>query len=379
MINIASIINIIDLGISLSLIHLISNYSTYKIDNNKNITYSIIKFSIIWTLFFAAISIVLIPVGNYIFKFGNIFNIFFNPWSLLIIISALNLPVNILILTHEGQNKLIEVYLSRLIISIVGFLVSFVLVYLKFKFWVILVFPITTLIINLFYIVYTIKYDDFFYIINAKKIKFEFWFNNILAVQIRFFIGWFSGYLYIFSCIPICYLFLGAEITGKLSVNIVLINTISIISLSIINSNIPSINKKLSLANRNTARKLLTPLCYSSMRLFALGSIVLLLFLFIIQYTNLLSITLSPLHSILLIIANAFYHYSSILIIFIYIKTNKIMIILCSFIFSFLNLFLMYFLTKSYDLNGLIAAIIIINIMINFPFVFYNYKKYFYN
>lgn len=238
--TIVGIMLALDLGLTNVLVPLISKYRSTDIstsDSSGNIALSIASYGIVWYLITGLLILALAPCG---FAFLNLraeadTQNLKVAWYLTIAANAAIHMLSPFLLTLEGMGKIKEVYILKIIQSLVG----------AATLWVALVFgagilatPIApTAIFACTVLWLCARHSDFIKkTITSKPINN--WRKIIWPIQWRTGANIFLGYVLIFIYTPIYYLNFGAEAAGKIGITMACVNTLYVLSASGVVGNI---------------------------------------------------------------------------------------------------------------------------------------------
>jgi len=361
MINILGLHIFFDIGLSAIILPLgLRLYSEKSLDK----FYSFIKTCILMSICSSILFLLLYFIGKNILSTNNLhrYVLIDNIWLALVFIGAILIFINTLLITFEVIGEIKYVYRIRIISLFVSFIVCGICLLCGLGINSYLFYQLATLIVM---IIGIYKYlNKIFKLVQIyDHIKLDEWMKKAWPLQWRGLIGLFSGYALVMVHIPIAYMNINAIVAGKLGLSIVIINTISSVSLSLVISKMPELIS-LNLANNTIKMNIFI----ESLIMYVLGNIILIIL--IIWYEEEASRSLLPINElIILCIAMLGYHLVTLVALFARVK-SKDPISLIQLIVACISVFISYFSSIEIGSIGILLGLLILIFFIYLPLAF---------
>jgi O-antigen/teichoic acid export membrane protein len=234
--SIAGMQQIIEAGFSHTLVQAISHeMGEVKFEDNKlignyenvNRIKETMRMGFSWYIIISiACILVIYPAGVLIMGHEHMdkFELWFGPWTVFIILFAVNIllyPVNFF---FEGIQQLDRIYKNRFIIQIVSSICFISFLFLGLKLYSIVAFSICSFIINLttLYFPNRNQFNEYIFKLPTKA-----YVKSIWKWQLKVSIVWSSGYLYWQLPTVIIFSLLGPVLSGQYNMTINIINAIT--------------------------------------------------------------------------------------------------------------------------------------------------------
>lgn len=157
---------------------------------------------------------------------GNI-NLWFMPWCLLSLLTAITLYLVPFWAILEGCNQVESVYIFRLTQALVAGLVTWTAIYFGFGLWAMSLAGLSGIL--LIWVLMQRKYRNFFSTIfynEAFKSKVN-WKHDILPMQWRIGVSWISGYLTFSLFVPVIFYFKGPILAGQTGMTLAFVSAVT--------------------------------------------------------------------------------------------------------------------------------------------------------
>lgn len=260
------------------------------IGNDKNLSRlsSLLKFSFKWFLLMAALLLMILCIAGFYF-FSNFGlqdkNINWQtPWVIVSVGTAFSLIITPIFSFLEGIGKIKDVAKMRFLqISIQLLLLTLGLVF-GLKLFAYPIANIVSIIILPFLIVFSPKIEilkHVWKVASTYKINYK---KEIFPLQWKISLSWISGYFIYQIFNPVIFAYEGPVAAGKMGITLAIVNGISLVSLSWINTKIPVFSSLIAKKEYTTLDQLFNKTLFQSTMISILGYLVLLIGYFGLKY-----------------------------------------------------------------------------------------------
>jgi len=185
----------------------------------KSRLYSLGRFSMHWYLIASIFLTLSLALGGFIF-FGLTSRkdilIWAGPWIATCIVAGLNLYFVPIWSLLEGCNQVANIYFYRFIQALVSGILAWICIYFGFGLWVPSIVGFIVLLIGMYLLWRQYKKFIIEIILGKREKKILNWRKDILPMQWRISLSWFSGYLTFSLFIPILFHYQGPVIAGQM-------------------------------------------------------------------------------------------------------------------------------------------------------------------
>jgi len=352
-------------------------YGVIKGDNYYfNRLFSLIRYSIKFYFYIIPFAILILSiVGFEFFKTQPLSTIV--AWFLFAIIVGLNLMYSNVQAIYQGLDRVKDIQKNLIIGSTFTTISNLTLLYFHYNIWALVVGNGVGLLSMLYYLYK--KAPSFWKQIYIYKPTQKFnWYREIIPLQWKYALSWISGYLIFFLFVPIIYKYQGAVVAGQFGITLALIGALCGIADSWIGTKIPNFNIFVSNGQEDELHKLFKSSSKHSFVIFILGSIGMILVLYIFHWMHFYENRfLSIEYTSYLLVANI----SQRIVIYLamYLRAHKIEPF---YILSMLNAALIsicvLFLYPQYGLTAMLIGVNIVYWLIIMPyaiFIYYSFRK----
>jgi hypothetical protein len=319
-------------------------------------------------------------IGGILFFINNgnsQLSVWFGPWILIVLGTAINLWVSPRLAILEGLGKVADVAKLRVVQSIFGYLGLWLLLFCEFKLWAVPVLPLILACISVFWIqknksdvakVLTLKFSS-----SSPGIS---WRHDVFPLQWRTAISWVSSFLVLNLFVPVVFRSHGASEAGKLGMALTIFASISAVGMSWISARAPFISQEISSGNYLIARAYFKKAGLRSVQMIFTVSI---LFVFVVYAATIMGFEianrLSPIPVLIVICATTLLNGISF-VLNMYIRAHKVEPTWPIGIFTSLLTLIGLFLFKDKDILFLMIMYFAISGCISFPLIFKIYTGY---
>lgn len=215
-----------------------------------------------WYAIMALLLFLVLSIGGYIF-FNNYISLqsqdWIGIWLILVFVTSINLALSGQLAVCEGLGEVGNVSKLRLINSVIGGIISWILLFDGFGLWAILAIPI----INLLGTSYWLKKRNLGSSLNVGKYKiknnwvvFEYYKISIFPLQWRIAVSWGSAYFIYNFMTPVVFAMQGPIEAGKIGLALNIVNSITNLGMSWIYAKIPQFGVYIANNNRKGLNQL---------------------------------------------------------------------------------------------------------------------------
>jgi|APSaa5957512535_1039671.scaffolds.fasta_scaffold05261_3 O-antigen/teichoic acid export membrane protein len=377
LLSIAALYMAFDMGLSTALVQfsarefigLYWNTSGEVQGGAKSRFLALINLSFRWYGFLAIIFLLIYPAGIYFIDSGNDnpFNYDWHvPWLILVGSTAvllLSLPI---LSIKEGSGQIIEVYSLRLMQSVVGSIVVWIVLVNNGGLYAIAMVPLLSAIIAIIWIFFRFRCA----LIQSLKIgnnNFN-WNTEVWPLQWRFGTSWLSGYMLISMHTPLLFYMQGPIEAGQMGVTMTIANMLSMLSLSWVTSKIPKMTKLASIKEWSKLDNVYWNVLFKSCAAYTLGAVIFFLLRLAFESSEYSNRFLPTIETAWLLVAMGFYHISGIFSTYLRIHMKEPFLWL-AIIGSTLTLISAIFIVPQWGTMGVVVILTIVNALFFFPAV----------
>ena len=289
--SLAALSGLAELGFTLLISQLVSHeFSSLSLKKGfvigkssaRDKLFSLIRFSLKMYIF-------IIPAACIILTLGGTFILIDQPheirlaWIIFSIISALSLLVSLFQSIYQGLDKISEVYKARTIGTLIIPSMGFVLLIFDFYIWA-LIIPTLVSILVMLLLLFKVGVNFWIQVWRHKqKLKFN-WKKEVINLQTKYAISWFSGDAIFSLFVPLTFKVLGPEQAGQLGLLISLSTGITYLSTSWLDALIPKMNILVAKRNKNELDRLYIGAIIRGYLLFIVGALSLVCLVYLSQY-----------------------------------------------------------------------------------------------
>lgn len=308
-ISLAAISILAELGFTLIITQFVSHeyahlrlYKGFIAGRSKNSErlFSLIRYAFKFYIVVTPIAFILMTIwGYYILspESGD----YLYAWYCFAFISVIQLFVSLMQSIYQGLDKVAIIYRHKTIGTISLALVTLPLLFMGFEIWSLVLSSLFSLIIML--VLLLLDGNKFWMQLLRFKIKKHYdWFQEIVALQGKYAVSWFSGYLAFHLLVPFTYKYHGAEIAGQLGLTISLLNNIKTLSSAWLESKIPKFNIMVSRGLKHEVSSLFNKSAIQGYIFFIFGVTILLLLIYISNYYQLYNDRVLSLYLVFLLV-----------------------------------------------------------------------------
>ena len=246
----AALYTMFDLGLSTALVQISAHYFVYNqwsdkgevIGEKRNHFHGLLGQSsrlylIISILFF----LFLIPSGLFFFSQKPPQNIVFTwkwPWIFLILATSLNILMLPFLSLVEGSGRIQEVYRLRLVQGLIGPITCWIVLMLGGGLWSLVAVPAVSFVATCSWL--TIKMPKLFSHAWTRKKSGLHWGTEIWPLQWRIGISWMSGYFLMQIYTPILFYYQSANVAGQMGLSLAIANMLGLLAQSWIALRVPT-------------------------------------------------------------------------------------------------------------------------------------------
>ncbi len=294
------------------------------------------------------------------------------PWALLMIGSSIALLFNPLLAIVEGTGKIYEAYLVRFLQSFVGVGAALLFLYFDGGLYAAAMPAIGMAAVGILWA--TVEKREFLIQI-AREYRGGLAVNkNLFGFQWRAAISWLAGYIMVLMYVPLLFKTQGPVASGKMALTMNVVNTMAVLAGAWLTSRLPLITTYIAEKKWYQADLVFRRAFYVSVSLYLLGGISILLFRFMLSYTEYDERVLPFFELLVLYIGMGFYHASGLLASYLrtYLKepTAKV-----SLIAAVMMGFIAVYIAPRWGSCGIVWLIFFVNMLFLFPCTAYLYKK----
>ncbi len=245
-------------------------------------TISLVKFSFKFYLAITGIAFILISSIGIIFLINTAAETFILiAWIFYSFTGSLLLIVSLFRSILRGFNKVAIAQKISLVAGFANSIAIWVSLYMNLSLWALAIGGFVNVILSLF-LFFSSSMSLWNQLFRTKVSKNYNWFKETFSLQWRYAISWASGYFIFQFIVPVCMFYMGADVTGKLGLSLVIVRTIQRMANSWGITKIPQLNILVSQKNRKTLDHTFNTIQKQSLLVYFAGSAFLILILIFI-------------------------------------------------------------------------------------------------
>lgn len=322
MVNLASLSMIFEMGVSLILVQLTASAESTsdhargekKTHAWSSLTLGLIKTAVVWCAWAGLLFLCLIPLGG-AFLGGNAHQAsaeWLGPWCTLVILLALQMPINALLAGMEGTGFIPWVYTLRIMGLMLGIVLTWFALWQGWKYWAACMAPFAMVLVTSGGL-WGRQRSYLQAVYRAFVLSRAAWRSQMWPLQWRSAMGWLAGYAQIFVHVPILYHFCGPVEAGRFGVTMTMVNMVSVVALAYPVSHMPALVAHATRQEKVRLNQVFSRVFRASMALYVLGASAVSVLCLMLQQTHWHDRIL-PLGQVgILLLAVGFYHAACVL------------------------------------------------------------------
>lgn len=296
-------------------------------------------------------------------------------WVLFSIISCFSLMNSLFQSIYMSMDYVSSIYKIKTIFNFITALFTLLLLILSFELWAVF---LSILLANLViaYLLFRESPKFWSQLVRLRPKHKFIWSNYVLKLQGKYAVSWLSGYGSIHLLIPLVFIYYGSETAGQLGLTISLLTGVSNLSLSWVDSLIPKLNMLVATNNKSKLKSVYLISASKGIALFILGSIILLLGIYFINYYEFYADRALPLTLVLMLIISEIGIFFNALI-GKYLRTHKDEpLYILSIFHMFVTLGILFLILPLGVFEYVTLSLIVLNCFLSFPLSLYIAKRF---
>lgn len=249
---------------------------------------SIVKFSFKWFLLMAILLLVILCIAGFYFftnfglQDGNI--VWQTPWVIVSLGTAFSLVITPMFSFLEGIGKVKDVAMLRFFQISIQLIFLTLGLFFELKLFAYPIANLVSIVILVFLVIFSDKIDILKNIWRVKGIHKIDYKKEIFPLQWKISLSWISGYFIYQIFNPVIFAFEGPVSAGKMGITLAIVNGISLVSLSWINTKIPVFSSLIAKKEYTFLDQIFNKTLFQSIMISFLGYIVLLIGYFVLKH-----------------------------------------------------------------------------------------------
>jgi O-antigen/teichoic acid export membrane protein len=272
----------------------------------------------------------------------------------------------------EGTGEIVEVYLVRFFQAVSGSFIGWILIYFNFELYALsMPYLFGATVASLWLIFRKRIYIKDIFFINSGILN---WCLEVWPLQWRGAINWLSGYVLVLMYVPLIYWVQGPVQAGQMGVSMTCINTIAVLSMSLLTARIPLLSKSAILIKWHDLDVVFNKTFKNSVLIYICGATGLCLLVSFLSDTVYAKRFLPIIEILFLLVALFFYHCSNSFLIYLklHFKDPTLSINLTTVL---LTLLITFFVAPHWGTLGISISLMLINSCFLFPFSMIKFIK----
>jgi hypothetical protein len=295
--SLSSIYTLFDVGLSITLVQISAHYFVRNkwllkgscVGEARDVFLSIVKQSS-GIYFFIALLFLLVmtPAGIFFFALKESDPYVVNygwklPWIFLVISTALNMMTIPFFSIFEGTGLLFEVYTVRFLQGVLGSLFCWIALYKGYFLWAPGMVPLLAFLVAVVWLSLnkTSLFKEFF----SVKTDDLSWYKIVWPLQWRIGLTWISAFLLTQIYTPIIFHYQGSVLAGQLGLSLTIANMLGLLSQSWIAHRIPLMAQSVALKNWHSFDEIFKQDFFASSAIYILGSLALFYLYYLLSST----------------------------------------------------------------------------------------------
>lgn len=386
--SLAALYTIFDLGLSTALVQISAHFFVRNqwldkgdlMGETRNEFHGLLGQStrlylVLSTLF----SLIFIPIGLYFFsqKLPNHVVLGFSwewPWICLILATSLNILMLPFLALIEGSGRVHEVYLLRLLQGVIGSIGCWIALMLGGALWSLVVIPFVSVIMTITWLTFAMpRLIQYAWVRNKPRLH---WAYEIWPLQWRIGISWLSGYFLTQIYTPILFHYHGASVAGQMGLSLTVANMLGLLAQSWIALRVPMMAQAVGRKDWVLFDRIFKHNFKMSIVAYVLGAV-----LICIAYNNMLPLTsygnrILPFIPFVGLLFVVFINHINGALAAQLRSYKKEPLVWVSFSGAFLTVPIALFMASAYSVNGVVLAILLVQLLMSLPLSIYLWIKY---
>lgn len=295
------------------------------------------------------------------------------PWCSIVIFTSLNILTLPYLALIEGSGKINEVYHVRIVQNLLGSLFLWGGLALGYQLWALSMLPMISFIVVLVWLIY-VKRDLLIVSLVSGNDGFQ-WREEVWPLQWRVGLSWLAGYLLMQIYTPILFHFDSAEVAGQMGLSLTIANMLGLIAQSWIALKIPDMGRSVANKDWGEVDAVFKYVFFRSLLIYLAGAILLTSLIIILNLITNFGQRVLPITSFIGLLFVVFVNHVNGAFAAHLRSYKKEPLVFISVISTLITIPAALYGASVLSAMGVVAAILIVQIIFTFPVTFYFWMK----